>query len=367
VVRGGQPVPVPLSPPQVLTTPLLSLAGRLRLLREPFVAPFRGDESVAAKVRRRLGPEALDYLVEPFVAGVFAGDPERLSARHAFPRAKALEAEHGSFLRGMRAAARRTPGARRGPVSFSFAEGMEELPRTLAAALGDAVHLGAPVHAIRRTEDGWEVRRAGAVPETFDAVVLAMPAHALGRVELDAAGADALLAVSEIPHAPIAVVALGFRREAVAHALDGFGMLVPRVERRRILGTLFTSSLFTGRAPAEHVLLTTFVGGERNPELASLPTDRLTAVVWEELSALLGVRSAPVLVHHAAWERAIPQYVLGHGERRDAMDALEGRNPGLLLAGSFRAGVSVGDTLASGLAAADGVAAHLRSRVPATV
>lgn len=369
VVRAGWPVPVPLSPPDLLSTPLISVGGRLRLLREPWIAPHRGDESVAAMVRRRLGPEVLDYIVEPFVGGVYAGDPEQLSARHAFPRLKALEEKHGSLLRGMRAAsAGRAPGERSAPASFSFPTGMEELPRTLAAELGNALRLDTPVRAVRRADAGWEVRCANEVdPSVFDAVVLATPAHALGRLELDAAGAETLLTVAEIPHAPIAVVALGFRRDEVAHPLDGFGMLVPRVERRRILGTLFSSTLFPGRAPAGHVLLTTFVGGERSPELAQLPADRLSALVWEELSALLGVSGAPTLVHHVAWERAIPQYRLDHGDRRDAMDALEQRNPGLFLAGSFRAGVSVGDTLVSGLAAANGVAEHLRSRRPVEV
>lgn len=363
VVRGGRPVAVPLSPPQLLASPLFSLAGRLRVLREPWAARGRGgEESVAALARRRFGQEVLDYAVEPFVAGIFAGDPERLSARHAFPRLVAMEERHGSLLRAAAAAARerRAAGAAPGPASFSFAEGMEELPRALAAGLGDALRTGSAVRSLRRTDSGWEVSAGGGdAPETFDAVILATAAHQLSGLGFEAGEAAALRALEEVRYAPIAVAALGFRREDVAHPLDGFGMLVPRVERRRVLGVLFTSTLFPGRAPEGHALLTVFLGGERNPELAALPPDEREAVVREELAALLGVRGAPVFRHHAAWPRAIPQYVLGYGEVGARMDALERANPGLHLAGSYRAGVSVGDTLASGLAAADAVLARV--------
>ncbi|HEV2736449.1 MAG TPA: protoporphyrinogen oxidase, partial [Longimicrobiaceae bacterium] len=363
VVRGGRPVAVPLSPPQLLLSPLFSPAGRLRVLWEPWAAPGRGgEESVAALARRRFGREVLDYAVEPFVGGIFAGDAERLSARHAFPRLVAMEERHGSLLRAAVAAARerRAAGTAPGPASFSFAEGMEELPRALAAGLGDALRTGSPVRAVRRTDAGWEVSAGGDdAPETFDAVVLAVAAHQLPALGIEDVEADALRALGEIHHAPIAVAALGFRREDVAHPLDGFGMLVPRVERRRVLGVLLTSTLFPGRAPEGHALLTVFLGGDRSPELVSLPADEREAIVLEELAALLGVRGEPVFRHHAVWPRAIPQYVLGYGEVKARMDALERASPGLHLAGSYRAGVSVGDTLASGLAAADAVLARV--------
>ncbi|HEX8272517.1 MAG TPA: protoporphyrinogen oxidase [Longimicrobiaceae bacterium] len=369
VVRGGRPLPVPLSPPGLLVSPLFSLGGRLRVLREPWAAPGGGaEESVAALARRRFGQEVLDYAVEPFVGGIFAGDAERLSARHAFPRLVAMEERHGSLLRAAVAAARerRAAGAAPGPASFSFAEGMEELPRALAAGLGGALSTGSPVRAVRRTDAGWEVRAEGAGgAEAFDAVVLAVAAHQLAALDFEGAEAHALGSLQEIRHAPIAVAALGFRREDVAHPLDGFGMLVPRVERRRVLGVLFTSTLFPGRAPEGHALLTVFLGGDRSPELAALPAAEREAIVRGELAALLGVRGEPLFRHHAAWPRAIPQYLLGYGEVKARMDALERANPGLHLAGSYRAGVSVGDTLASGLAAADAVLARAGALAPA--
>jgi oxygen-dependent protoporphyrinogen oxidase len=157
----------------------------------------------------------------------------------------------------------------------------------------------------------------------------------------------------------VVVLVLGFRREDVAHPLDGFGVLCPSAEQRTILGTLFSSTLFPGRAPAGHVLLTTFVGGVRDPEAVHLPPEWLRARVLDELRSLLGVSGAPVFEHRVAWPRAIPQPEVGHGETVRAMESLERRNPGLVLAGSWRAGVSVGDTLASGLRAADAALAHL--------
>ncbi|HEU4456668.1 MAG TPA: protoporphyrinogen oxidase [Longimicrobium sp.] len=365
VVRGGRPLAVPTSPPGLLATRLLSLRAKLRVLAEPLAGPSReADESVSEMVRRRLGREVLDYLVEPFVAGIYAGDPDRLSARSAFPRLVGLEDEHGSLLRGAKAAsrARRAAGGSRDPSIYSFAEGMEELPRALAAGLGGAVSVATAVRAVRQMPGGWAVE-TDASEETFGAVVLAVPAHALGAMEIegmDAADAEALAA---IPHAPVAVLVQGFRREDVAHPLDGFGMLIPRVERRRIMGVLFTSTMFPGRAPEGHVSLTTFVGGTRAPEMAALPPNRLASVVGGELRALLGVRGDPVFSHHHHWTRAIPQYVLGHGQAQRRMDAVERACPGVFLAGSYRSGVSVGDTLASGLKSADAALAHLR--VPA--
>lgn len=369
VVRGGRPLAVPAGPPGLLTTRLLSAGGKLRVLREPWARRRpEGEESVAAMVRRRLGGEVLDYLVEPFVAGIYAGDPERLSARHAFPRLSALEERHGSLLRGARSAARerREAGGPRDPAILSFPGGMEELPRALAAGLGGALRLGTPVRAVRRAGEGWRVEAGGGAGETFGAVVLAVPAHALAALETDGArGRAGLDALSAIPHAAVAVRVMGFRREDVAHPLDGFGMLVPRVERRRILGTLFSSTLFPGRAPEGHVCLTTFVGGERDPALAALPAEAVDTLVREELRALLGVRGEPVFVHRHAWPRAIPQYEMGYGLLQRRMDELEHACPGLFLAGSFRAGVAVGDTLASGLSAADSALAHLRGAAAA--
>jgi len=347
VVREGRPIALPSSPRDLLTTRAFSLRAKLTILAEPFLRRGEpaGEESVAGFVRRRLGGEVLDYAADPFVAGMYAGDPAALSMRHALPRLYALEREHGSLVRG---ACRR---ARRSLRPFSFPDGLGEIPLALAARLGDRIRSDAPVHMIARAGPGWLVRRADD-ESRHDAIVLAVPAHAFAALRMEGPSGARLAELAAIPHVPVSVVTLGFRRGDVAHRLDGFGVLVPTVERRRVLGTLFSSTLFPGRAPPGHVTLTTFVGGARQPELAALEAGAMVALVQEELAELLGARGEPTFRHVVRWSRAIPQYVLGYERWLDLMAEIERANPGLFLAGSHRGGVALGDALRSGLEAA---------------
>lgn len=363
VVRDGAPVALPTGPPGLLTTPLLSLRAKLRLLREPFVPARRaeGDESVADFVRRRLGPEPLAYGVDPFVAGIYAGNPEALAVRHAFPRLYRLEQEHGSLLRG---AFRRMRAPDRAPDAetprrglFSFPGGLQTLPDVLAARLGARLRTGTQVVRLAPEGPGWRVEAlADGAPVTFeaDAVVWAGPLHRL--TDLDLATDVGLAPLRAVVHPPVRVVALGFRRADVAHPLDGFGMLVPAAERAfRVLGALFSSSLFPGRAPSGHVLLTVFVGGARWPDLAGAADAAVEATVRADLTTLLGARGAPTYVQHVRWPHAIPQYGQGYGRVLETLEALEARHAGLAFAGSYRQGVAVADAAASGLSAAERV------------
>ncbi len=271
VVRDGRLQPMPASPGSFLRTRLFSSRAKLRLATELFRARGRrsAEESVAEFTVRRLGREFLDYAIDPFVGGVYAGDPGRLSVRHAFPKLLALEQEHGSLLRG--AIAKRN--SRGGPAGrlFSFPDGLAELPLALARELGAAVRRRTPVLALRRQDGAWAVvhERGGETrTERFAAVICALPGDALARLRIEGVpNAGGLSALLDIEHPPVATVFTGFRREDVTHPLDGFGLLAPQVEHRRILGTLFSSSLFPQRAPAGHVALTTFVGGSRQPAL----------------------------------------------------------------------------------------------------
>jgi oxygen-dependent protoporphyrinogen oxidase len=361
VVRNGRPQPLPLSPPAVLISSFFSAKAKLTLLTEPLAsAPPAGDESIAGFVRRRFGQEFLDYAAAPFVSGVYAGDPEALSMRHALPRIHALEREHGSVLKGAikRAGRRAGGGGRRAPVPMSFRDGMAELTDRLAAVLGTRIRLGTPVTRVRREERGWAVDGKDGAAQ-HDALVLAAPAYALATMRLEASHGERLAELAAIPHPPVATLVLGFRRGEVEHPLDGFGVLVPAIERRRILGVVFSSTLFPQRAPADHVTLSAFVGGSRQPEVAALEPDALQDLVLRELGELLGVRGAPVFRTHARWPRAIPQYVLGYDRFTAALDAIEAANPGLRFAGSYRHGVALGDALRSGLDAADALHARL--------
>jgi oxygen-dependent protoporphyrinogen oxidase len=233
---------------------------------------------------------------------------------------------------------------------FSFPEGLGEIPATLARTLGPALRLGHTVNAARRQAGGWELEfSAGGQrsTETFAAVVCALPADALAA--LDFAGlASGLRQLREIEHPPVCSIFTGFRREDVPHPLDGFGLLVPAVEHRSWLGTLFSSTLFPGRAPDGCVGLTSFVGGMRDPALTSRDDAGLVALIQGELAQILGVRGAPVFTHVQRWPRAIPQYALGYQRFQDAIAAAEAAAPGLFIGGNCRDGISLANCIASG-------------------
>lgn len=368
IVRDGRLVAMPTSPGAFVSTRLFSAGAKLNLLGEPFRqrSPEEAEESVADFVVRRLGQEFLDYAINPFVGGVYAGDPRRLSVRHGFPKLHALEQKHGSLIRGA-LARRNTSGGPKGRI-FSFPDGMEELPRGLAAQLGSAVRLSTRVRSLRARNGAWDlelVEGGVAWHETFSAVVCALPADAVAELQFEGVPQPARLSrLSEIEHPPVASVFMGFRREDVAHPLDGFGVLMPEVERGRILGTLFSSSLFPGRAPEGHVALTTFVGGTRQPELALLEDEALGAMVADELTRLLGVRGRPVFTHLRRWPRAIPQYTLGYGCYKDAFAQFETGAQGLFFGGNSRDGISLANCIESGRRLAVAAIAHLESGQP---
>lgn len=352
IVRNGRLVAMPMSPVGFVGTKLFSWRAKLGVMGEPWRR--RGgvdhEESVADFVVRRLGREFLDYAINPFVGGVYAGDPARLSVRHAFPKLYALEQEHGSLIRGA-LKRRNSSGGPKGRI-FSFKNGLGELPHALAHSLGDAVHLRAGVKAVRRTAHGWEIAcESGGFLQTgeFVAVVCALPADALAALGIEGVPEACRLAMlREIDHPPVASVFTGYRRDQVQHPLDGFGMLVPQVECRSILGTLFSSTMFPDRAPQGHVGLTSFVGGARQPELVGSDESKLVQIVQAELSKLVGVRGVPAFTRVKIWPRAIPQYALGYQRYNDAINAVESSAPGLFVGGNCRDGISLTNCIESG-------------------
>ena len=366
VVRKGKLVPLPMSPPQLLTTPLLSASAKLSVLLEPLVE--RGDspmeESIAGFVRRRFNQEVLDYVANPFVAGVYAGDPEQLSVRHAMPKLYGLERSHGSVLKalaGTRRARREKKEAGETPPAplVSFKEGMAQLPEALARELHAEVRLDAPVTQIRLGPLGWTVGAAFQASELYDGVVLTAPVHRTDEMDLDFPGGDRFKTLGSISYPSVAVLAFGFRREDVTHPLDGFGFLVPEVERRHVLGVIFSSTLFPGRAPEGHVMLTAFVGGARNPDLANADVPTITARVLDDLRLLLGARGEPTFRAFHLWTKSIPQYDLTYGRFKEIMEETERQNPSLALAGAYREGVAIGDVIPGAEQAAARLAGHL--------
>ena len=358
IVRYGKPQALPSSLWGAVTTPIFRFSGKLRVLMEPFIPQNRHnpDEMLDSFARRRVGQEFLDYAVNPFIGGVYSCSPEELCVRHALPRLWRLEQNHGSLVAGTIALmrARKKSGVKTKTRLVSFKEGLVELPRALARSLGGAVRMGAHVHAISRA-DGWKLlgeERGEHFEETFANVLICTTASA--AADLEFAGTQPLAGLAAMPYTNVTSVALGFDRADVAHALDGFGMLVPAKEGHKILGTLFSSTLFPGRAPEGKVLLTTFVGG-RQPEIAALPDDELLATILGEFATILGVSAKPVFQRITRWPRAIPKYGADFPRYVGLMEQFEKDHPGIQIAGHMRNGISLPDCINAGRAAAERV------------
>lgn len=368
LVRDGSAHALPLDPLGFFSSGFFSLRGRLRLLAEPFVGRGPADESVADFVRRRFGRELLDYVFDPLVGGLYAGDPERLSVAALLPRLKQMEMRHGSVVRGvitqMRARMRSGMDARFDPrkrMLFSFRNGMATLPMRLAAALGPRLRSGVRVEAVRPAPGGGfrlTLLEHGYASTLHAAgVVVALPAYAAARA-LAPLSENTASILSNIAHPPLAVVALGYRRDRIAHPLDGLGVLTPTVERRGVLGFLFSSTLFAGRAPDGHALLTAYVGGVRQPALALLPREELVALVRAEAADLLGAQGAPAFESARYWRGSLPQPDLTHAARLEALRNLEREFPGLAVTGNYVGGVSTAACVELAVAAAGRIGAH---------
>ncbi len=349
---GGALHRLPAGAAAFLRSGLLSPPGKWRIVTEPFrKGAARPEETVREFVTRRLGVEAADRLVEPFVAGIFAGDASLLSVSAAFPRLVGWEREHGSLLLGAISAIRESRSAPRLPRGLlSFREGLESLPRALAAALGPVLRLETAVEALEpRGAQGWSVLTTSHRLEA-DRVFLATPAGSAARLVAGFAP-EAAAALDAIPHPPLAVLHLSWPESALRRPLDGFGHLVCSSPGRRILGAVWSSSLLPGRAPDGRALLTVFLGGRRDPDAPSLTDAELTALAARDLAAEGLVRGEPELLLATRWMRAIPQYERGHERRIAVLAAAETRWPGLRFLGNYRGGISVADVVRSGLSA----------------
>jgi len=354
VVRNGQLYALPISPPAFLKTKLFSLKAKLQLLKEPFIPKVEAEDiSLADYVRYRLGEEFLDYAINPFVAGVYAGDPENLSAPAGFPKLFNLEQKYGSFIKGAikgkRERQKRQEVAKDRAKMFSFLSGMQTFADALAKILAPAIQLQSEVLEVLPAEKGFKLMIGRGEKEEehrFERVVVSVPTYVQAKIlKAFLKGQQKLL--EQVAYPPVAVVFMGFNRSAVNHPLDGFGFLLPAKEKRQILGSIFSSTIFPGRAPQGKVAFTTFVGGMRNPDNALKDAEQLKPLVLQDLDNLLGLNEEPVLTRIRRWPRAIPQYQLGYKSVQNLYDELEERYSGLYFAGNFRRGISVGDSVLS--------------------
>ncbi len=393
VLYDGRPVPVPegfqlISPSAIwpiLTTPILSPWGKIRLLMEYFVPPRSAtnrsiggradaDESLADFVRRRFGCEALERLVQPLVGGIYTSDPEKLSVAATMPRFLDMEREYGSLIRAAMKTAReskkedkvtdnRSSGARYG-LFAGLAGGMEELLSALRGRVEArcTVRLNVRVNSIHRSSSAplYDVRFTDGTTSSYDAVIVSTTAHQASAL-LCAIDSDLSTALNGIEYASSAIVVTAHKLKDVRHPLDSFGLVIPHRERRRILATSFSSRKFPERAPADSVLMRTFVGGAMQPELFDLSDTELMRVVQEELSDIFGVHGDPEICLVVRYPRAMPQYHVGHLDRVTRIEMLTAKHAGLALAGNAYRGVGVPDAIYSGETAAQrvfGISSH---------
>ena len=374
IQRGGRLHPLPASsvlgiPTRLgpfISTTLFSLSGKLRMAAELFVPPRRdpADESIGSFMTRRFGVEATTYLAEPLLAGIHAGDVNRLSVRALFPRFVEAERSYGSLLRAFRAQPR--PAAGDGAFR-SLPGGLSEMVRALTARLpADAVHLDAPVRrlALADTSRPFTVKTESGARHTASAVIFATPAYVTGALVRDFDTELARLC-SEVPYASTATIVLAFKRTDIAHPMNGSGFVVPRVESSGILAGSWMSSKWPNRAPDDVALLRTFVGGARDPRALARSDDELVELSLAALSPLLGLRGAPHLRRVYRWERTSAQHEVGHATRMDAIDRALARRPGMFVTGSGFRGVGIPDCVADGRATATQVADYLRKGPPA--
>ena len=361
---GGKLRKMPRGPLGLLTTPLLSLSGKWKLVTEPWrkSPPPAHEESVQEFVTRRAGPEAANVFADALVTGIHGGDPAMLSVAAAFPRLPVMEREAGSVIRGfMRAAKQRKRDAQArnepppGPMRmWSFREGLQVLTDALAEQLGGAVKCGVGVQSLSEAASmgAWQVDTARGKPLAADAVVLACPAYEQAAIlaDLNQPLADE---IGAIPYNRIAVVALAYRQEHCPTRVDGFGYIAPQNTRRDVLGVQWCSSIFPDRAPPGFVLWRALCGGVHRAEQLEWDDDRLAKAVHEEIKLAMGVTGEPVFRRIVRWHAAIPQYVIGHLDRVARIDALAAQHPGLFLTGNAYRGVAMADCVEqAGLVAA---------------
>lgn len=363
VLVDGKLLAVPMSPAAFLSSSLLDWKTKFAILTEVLrtTHPPEPDESIAAFTRRKFSHQLLDRLAGPFVSGIYAGDPEQISLRAAFPKVYEAERSAGSVVRDMFKTTKNPQAAvavsrpRRRPGLISFKKGNESLISALAAKLVSSLRCNAAVTSLARTECEFTLGiESNGIREELrcDRLVLATPTKAAADL-LRTLSPGTASSLSEMSYAPVAVVSLGYRRDQVDNPLAGFGFLIPRSAGLRTLGTVWNSSLFPQHAPDGHVLLSSFIGGATDPAAFNLSDEELSATVHKENARILGISGAPAMLRISKIERAIPQYNLGHTKRLQTIRDAVGTLPGLWLTGNYWDGPAVGSCIEHGIKIAE--------------
>lgn len=341
-----------------LRSRLISWPGKLRMGMEMLIPPNgKDDESLASFVRRRLGVEALEKIAAPLMAGIYAADPETLSLQSTFPLFPDMENKYGSLLRGMimlkRVQKRRHE--KRAPTTMTLRGGLQQLVDAIRTRLNSQnILLNCRALAVTVTGDRYEIALNDGSRIHADEVVFATPAYVTAGLVQEI---DPLLAseLREIRYVSTATVSLGFRLSDVERPLDGFGFVVPHIEKRRITACSWSSTKFNHRAPRDHVLIRVFLGGARAESVAEKDEAVLVQLARQELHATMGIIAKPVLAKSYRWHKANPQYEVGHQSRVARIDQIIASHPGLHLAGAAYHGSGIPDCIYSGVKAAKAI------------
>ena len=361
---------LPTSPGAFLKTKLFSTKAKLRLLAEPFVVKSKEGyyQSISEFVKRRLGQEFLDYAINPFVAGVFAGDPDHLSVKSAFPKLYRLEELYGGLFKGLVLGAKerkkRAEQSKQSARMFSFKNGMQSFPKSIAAKLGDKIKYNCNVEKVERSESKFKVlynQDSKSEEIVADIVVSTVPAYQAASI-FDDKENKLFDHLNKIYYPPVKMLYLGFRKESVGQELDGFGFLIPEKENKAFLGAIWSSAIFPFRAKDDLAAFTLFIGGARSPEFLDNENEKLVNSVIEEFKKIMNIDNDPIFIKEMLWPKAIPQYSLGYIEHEKYFQKFEMSNPGIFLSGNYRGGISVGDCIKNSELTYKRICKHINQR-----
>jgi oxygen-dependent protoporphyrinogen oxidase len=353
ILRNNQLHALPTHPVAFLKTKLFSTKAKLRLLAEPFSRKSHEGyyQSISEFVKRRLGREFLDYAVNPFVAGIFAGNPDNLSVKSALPKLYQLEELYGGLFKGLVLGAKerkkRAEQSKQSARMFSFKNGMQSFPEAIAAKLGDRIRYNCTVESVVKSGTKFKVlyshnRKSEEI--TTDIVLSTVPAYYAASI-IDDRENKLPGHLNNIYYPPVKVLYLGFRKEVVGQVLDGFGFLIPEKENKTFLGAIWNSAIFPFRTNDDMAGFTLFIGGARSPELFDNGNDKHINTVIKEFKEIMNIGKDPVFITEKMWPKAIPQYSLGYIEHERYFEKFESNNPGIFLSGNYRGGISLGDCI----------------------
>ncbi len=353
ILRNDILHPLPMSPKDFLTTKLFSSKAKFRVMLEPFIGKSKDGyyQSLAEFVRRRLGQEFLGYAINPFVSGVFAGDPENLSVKSAFPKLYRLEEVYGGLFKGMIKGAKerkkRAEKSKQNAAMFSFKSGMSALPKKLAEYLRDEILLKHPVKNILKNEDGYTIlieREGEQKTLQTKSILFTIPAYITAEILRDFDG-YLYNQLSTIYYPPVLVLNVIYDKSKIGQPLDGFGFLIPEKENKSFLGAIWNSAIFPNRGDDKFASFTIFVGGARQYKIFDLGFEKLIQKVLSEFEEIMRIESNPESIEYRFWEKAIPQYSIGYIEKENALNEFERKFKGIFFGGNYRGGISIGDCI----------------------